>query len=37
VNVDRRGQPRTMVLGEMDWMGAEADGLLQPLLARRST
>jgi thiol-disulfide isomerase/thioredoxin len=36
VIVDRQGQPRTMVLGEMDWMGGEADGLLQPLLAKRS-
>jgi thiol-disulfide isomerase/thioredoxin len=37
VLVDRQGQPRTTVLGEMDWMGGEAEGLLRPLLARRST
>jgi len=37
VLVDRQGQPQTVVLGEMDWMGSEARTLLQPLLARRST
>jgi thiol-disulfide isomerase/thioredoxin len=37
VIVDRQGQPRTQVLGEMDWMGGEADSLLRPLLAKRST
>jgi len=33
--VDRHGMPRTQVLGEFDWLGAEARKLIQPLLARQ--
>jgi thiol-disulfide isomerase/thioredoxin len=32
--VDPTGRPRTAVAGEMDWDGAEAAALLEPLLAR---
>jgi thiol-disulfide isomerase/thioredoxin len=33
VLVDRRGQPMTSVVGEIDWTGAEAAALLKSLLA----
>ena len=32
VLVDRSGQPRVMVLGEFDWLGAAARALVEPLL-----
>ena len=34
VLVDRRGVPRAQVLGGLDWLGADARALLEPLLAR---
>jgi thiol-disulfide isomerase/thioredoxin len=37
VLVDRQGQPQTLVLGEMDWMGSEASALVRPLVAKRPT
>jgi thiol-disulfide isomerase/thioredoxin len=36
VLIDRRGQPRSTVIGEFDWTGAEAPSLLGPLLARNA-
>ncbi len=33
VLVDRAGRPRTVVVGSLDWTGADADRLLEPLLA----
>jgi hypothetical protein len=35
--VDPAGRPRTSVAGEMDWGGAEAAALLEPLLAHCPT
>jgi len=37
VLVDSSGQPRVSVAGEMDWSGAEAAALIEPLLARCAT
>lgn len=37
VLIDRAGVPRQQVLGELDWMGAEAKALVEPLLARSKT
>lgn len=37
VLVDRNGQPRVSVAGEMDWTGSEATALIEPLLARCGT
>ena len=34
VLVDRSGQPRSVVLGELDWTGAAARELVDPLVAR---
>ena len=34
VLVDRLGVPRVQVLGGLDWLGAEARALVEPLLAR---
>ena len=34
VLVDRRGVPRVQVLGGLDWLGADAHALVEPLLAR---
>lgn len=34
VLIDRRGAARSTVIGELDWMGAEARTLIAPLLAR---
>lgn len=34
VLVDRSGTPRTQVLGELDWLSAEARALIGPMLAR---
>ena len=34
VLIDRRGRPRSTVIGELDWAGAEAAALVAPLLAR---
>ena len=34
VLIDRAGQPQHVVLGELDWTGAEARDLLAPLLVR---
>ena len=33
VLIDRRGSPRSSVIGELDWMSETARGLLEPLLA----
>ncbi len=33
VLIDRSGAPRSTVIGELDWMGDTARGLLEPLLA----
>jgi hypothetical protein len=33
VLVDRAGQPRQVVVGELDWTGAAARELVEPLLA----
>ena len=37
VLIDRHGTPRTQVLGELDWLGADARLLIEPLLARLKT
>lgn len=37
VLIDRAGVPRQQVLGELDWMGAEAKALVEPLLVRNKT
>ena len=37
VLIDRSGQPRSVVLGELDWTGAAARDLLDPLVARPKT
>jgi len=37
VLVDRSGQPRSVVLGELDWTGAAARELVDPLVARSKT
>ncbi|CAN5893032.1 hypothetical protein BH11PSE8_BH11PSE8_32360 [soil metagenome] len=34
VLIDRAGVPRQQVLGELDWMGAEARALVAPILVR---
>jgi thiol-disulfide isomerase/thioredoxin len=34
VLIDRDGVPRSMVVGELDWMDGTVDALIQPLLAR---
>ena len=34
VLIDRLGVPRTQVLGGLDWLGADARALVEPLLAR---
>jgi len=34
VLIDRSGTPRTQVLGELDWLSAEAGALIGPMLAR---
>jgi thiol-disulfide isomerase/thioredoxin len=34
VLIDRAGRPRHVVLGELDWVGDVALGLIKPLLAR---
>ena len=34
VLLDRSGRPRHIVLGELDWTGAAARALVEPLLAR---
>ena len=33
VLIDRHGAPRSLVIGDIDWLGAEAGALLAPLLA----
>jgi thiol-disulfide isomerase/thioredoxin len=33
VLIDRDGKPRNSVIGELDWMGADARALIEPLLA----
>jgi len=37
VLIDRAGQPRHVVLGELDWTGAAARDLVDPLVARGRT
>ena len=37
VLIDRSGQPRLTVLGELDWTGAAARALVDPLVARQKT
>ena len=37
VLIDRHGTPRTQVLGDLDWLGADARLLIEPLLARLKT
>jgi hypothetical protein len=34
VLIDRTGRPRSVVVGELDWTGDVAHGLVKPLLAR---
>lgn len=34
VLIDRKGRPHLQVLGELDWLGAEARALVEPLLVR---
>jgi thiol-disulfide isomerase/thioredoxin len=35
VLIDRSGAPRTQVLGDLDWLGADARSLIEPLLLSR--
>jgi thiol-disulfide isomerase/thioredoxin len=37
VLIDRNGQPQNVVLGELDWTGAAARDLVDPLVARLKT
>ena len=37
VLIDRGGIPRSSVIGELDWLGATARGLIEPLLASART